>query len=988
MESDNIYITTNGSDNMKYEINSLHHGFKLHKKYEINELNAMAHIFKHEKSGAQLLYLKNDDDNKVFSAAFRTPPSDSTGVPHIVEHCVLSGSRKYKTKEPFMDMVKGSLKTFINAMTFSDKTIYPVASRNSKDFFNLVDVYLDSVFFPMIHEDKTIFMQEGWHYDISDRKDPLKYTGVVYNEMLGAYSTPESILDDVIDESLYPDTCYKYSSGGNPDHIPDLTLEGFTDFHKKYYHPSNSYLYLYGDMDLDMYLKHINEDYLQHFDVIQVDSVITPQTKLSERTEVTAHYPIAASETTDNKDYLSLSYNFGTATDTISYLTAQILKHSLITSTAAPVKKALIDAGIGEDISASTSDGIHNGISIIAKNTSDIRKHDFVNVIETTLMQLVKKGIDKELLQSSINIVEYDMRETSRFATKGIIYHINSMQSWLYGDDATVYLQYDPLLKELRDLLDTDHYEKFVEKYFLNNNHRALISLKPQPGLAEEKIKALTDKLQDYKDTLSNDELDSFIEDKKKLNDKQTSPDSAKALATIPQLEVSDVDKDEERIPQDVQPHGPATLLYHDIFSNDIGYIDFVFDMKPLSLELVPYANLLTSLITKMDTNQRSYDAMTNEIFKYTGGVTLQTVVYPAGDTDQTFYPRLAVRSKAIGENIGKVNSILKELLVDSNLTDKKRLKEILQLVKSRTDSAIIQNGHTYAGRRAASYQSPYARYNEVLTGLEYFWFISDLLENFDEKSDEIIENIQKVYKQVFNVNNLVMSFTGSQQDFTRFKSTIDTLNGSLNQDLLEPQNHVLKADRVNEGIITSGNVQYVAKSANYRKYGYTYNGDMNVLIMIANSEFLHDRVRAKGGAYGCSMSISQTGNIVMSSYRDPNLKETLAVYDELPEFVENLDISQEEMTKFIIGAISKIDAAMTAHMKGRTATANYISKITHEELQEERNEILATTPDQLKKYGPMLRQMLAENHRCVVGTEVKINEQSEVFDHIVPLKK
>lgn len=973
---------------MTHEINSIQHGFKLIKKYEIKELDSLAHVFEHEKSGAKLLYLKNDDDNKVFSAAFRTPPSDSTGVPHIVEHCVLSGSRKYKTKEPFMDMVKGSLKTFINAMTFSDKTIYPVASRNSKDFFNLVDVYLDSVFFPMIYEDKTIFMQEGWHYDLHDRKDPIKCTGVVYNEMLGAYSTPDSILDDVIDETLYPDTCYRHSSGGNPDFIPDLTFEDFTNFHKKYYHPSNSYLYLYGDMDLEMYLKHINEDYLQHFDAIEVDSEIVTQAPLTQKVEVTKPYPISVNESLENKDYLSLSYNFGKGTDTISYLTAQILKHSLITSTAAPVKKALTDAGIGEDISASASDGAHNGLSIIAKNTSEARKHDFENIIETTFIQLVSKGIDKELLQSSINIVEYDMREASRFATKGIIYHINSMQSWLYSDDPSVYLQYDPLLKELRDLLETDHYEKFVEKHFLNNPHRALITLKPSPGLGEEKAEALTQKMQTYKDGLSEADIDALIEENKVLQTKQMSPDSQEALATIPQLEVSDVDKDEECIPQEVIEYAPATILFHDIFANDIGYVDLVFDMKPISIELVPYVNLLTSLVSKMNTKAHTYDEITNEIFKYTGGVTLQPVVYPASDTDQVFYPRVAVRSKAIGNKLCKINDILAELLVETDLTDKKRLKEIMQQLKSRTNSAIIQNGHSYAGRRAAYYQSPYARYNETLNGLEYYWFISDILENFDDRIDEVIENIQKAYKQVFNMNNLVISFTGSRKDFETYKATLDVLKTKLNGEVLQPVSVEITPTRLNEGIITSGNVQYVAKSSNYYKHGYTYNGDLNVLGMIANSEFLHDRVRAKGGAYGCSMSFSQTGNIVISSYRDPNLKETLEVYDELADFVENLELTQEEMTKFIIGAISKNDAAMTPHVKGRTATANFISNVPYEELQQERDEILAASPEQLRKYAPMLRKVLADNYRCVIGTDTKIKENADLFEHVIQLKK
>lgn len=973
---------------MTYEINKVYHGFKLKKKYEIKELDSLAHVFKHEKSGARLLHLENDDDNKVFSVAFRTPPADSTGVPHIVEHCVLSGSRKYKTKEPFMDMVKGSLKTFINAMTFSDKTIYPVASRNEKDFFNLMDVYLDSVFFPMIYEDPEIFMQEGWHYDIHDMKDPINYTGVVYNEMRGAYSTPDTILDDAIGEALYPETCYSYSSGGNPDVIPELTFDNFTGFHKKYYHPSNSYIYLYGNGDIDSYLKHINEDYLSHFDAIDPDSEIKLQSKKFSRVEMTREYPMSVDENDENKDYLALSYDIGLVTNPIEYLTAQVLKHALITSTAAPLKKALLDAQIGEDISATMNDGVHCGLSIVAKNTSELRKQDFETVITTTLMQLVKNGIDKDLIKSSINIVEYDLREASRFATKGIIYHINSMQSWLYSDDPSMYLEYNPILAELTNLLDTDHYEKFVEEKLLNNDHTAAIVLKPKKGLGEEKAEALSRKLSDYKANLSENEIAKLIDDNSQLRKKQISPDSDEALATIPKLEVSDVDPKVEDIPQDVEQRDAYTLLHHDIFSNDIGYVDYVFDLSTVPFNLVPYANLLTFLITKMDTKSNSYVDLTKMIYKYTGGVTLQALVYSAKDSDQYFYPRVAVRTKAIGENIGNINSIIRELVVETDLTDKKRLKELIQQTKSRIESSIIQSGNSVAGRRVTSYFSPISKYTESLTGLDFYWFLADLADRFDDRADQAVEMLQEAYKLIFNVNNLVISFTGVKSDYELFVNDISSLTDQLQSDDLPYQEFDFDFSRVNEGITTSGNVQYVAKASNYRKYGYDYNGNINVLSVMLNSEFLHDRVRAKGGAYGCHISASHTGNIQMVSYRDPNLTETLEVYNEAADFIENLEINQDELTKYIIGAISKQDAALTPHMKGRTATANFISDTTYEELQQERDEILATTPDQLKAYAPLLRKVMDDDYKCVLGNDKKIKDHTNVFEHIVPLKK
>ncbi len=973
---------------MNYELNKTYHGFELIDKYPIEELDAIAYIFEHTHSGAKLLNLESDDDNKVFSAAFRTPPTDSTGVPHIVEHCVLSGSRKYKTKEPFMDMVKGSLKTFINAMTFSDKTIYPVASRNEKDFTNLMDVYLDSVFFPMLHETPEIFMQEGWHYDIHDKDEPITYKGVVYNEMRGAYSTPDSFLEDLIDEALYPNTCYSHSSGGNPDFIPDLTLEDFRAFHKKYYHPSNCYLFLYGNGDIDKYLQHMNEDYLCHFERQEIDSKISLQPPLTERVEKTAFYPVSEDESTENRDYLSLSYNLGLVTEPIEYLTGQILKHALVSSTAAPIKKALSDAELGEEVSAAATDGAHAGVSIILKNTSADKKDQFVDIIENAMRQLIENGIDKDLIRSSVNIVEYDMREASRFPTKGIIYHINSMQSWLYNDDPALYLKYSGLLETIRDLIETDHFEKFLEEKFLQNPHQALILLKPQPGLGDQKAEEVQKRLEAYKTQLSSKEIEKLIEDNAQLREKQLTPDSTEALATIPMLSVSDVEKDAENIPQTVEKQEEVTLLHHDIFSNDIAYVDYIFDLNHIALEDVPYVNLLTILLGKLDTEKHTYVDLTKEIYRYTGGVTVQSIVYSATDTDKTFYPKVAVRTKAIGKAIDVVNTLVNELLVETQFTDRKRLKDLLQEHKSKMEAGFQQNGHSIAGRRCQSYYSPIARYTEHLYGLDFYWFLSDLVQNFDVESDALSNKLQAISKAVFNRRELVISLTGSRQDYMRFKATLDSLYSGMNNTPYEKAEHNYNFKQINEGITTSGGVQYVSKASNYRNHGYDYSGSIHVLTTLLNSEYLHDRIRAKGGAYGCSISASQTGNMTVASYRDPNLTETLNVYAGAGDFIASLDLDQTTLDKYIIGTISKEDAAMTPHMKGRTATANYISGIDYDMLQQDRREILSTTVDDLRQYAELLKKTMQDNFVCVLGNDTTIKENADTFDVIVPLRK
>jgi len=973
---------------MNFEIDKSYHGFKLVDKYPVEELDSTAQVFEHEKSGAKLLHLDNSDDNKVFSVAFKTPPEDSTGVPHIVEHCVLSGSRKYATKEPFMDMVKGSLKTFINAMTFSDKTIYPVASRNDKDFFNLMDVYLDSVFFPKIYEVPEIFMQEGWHFDIHSKDEPLTYTGVVYNEMRGAYSTPDSILDDVISQSLFPDTCYNFSSGGDPDVIPDLTMENFTDFHKKYYHPSNSFIYLYGNGNIEKYLQHMDEDYLSNFERMDVDSDIALQEPFAKRNELEGVYPISEDESDENKDYLTLNYVLGDVIDPEVFLASQILKNILVTSTAAPLKKALLDAGLGEDIMASINDGSQIAMSIIAKNTDSKRKQDFDNVVTTTLMQLVRNGIDKDLIKSSINIAEYDLREASRFPTKGIIYHISSMSSWLYGGHPTSYLEYNKILSKLRETYESGYFETFITDRILNNPHQSMVVLKPEKGLGEKKAVLLAQKLSDIKSKLTDAEIESLIEKNEKLRKKQLSPDSAEALATIPKLSVSDVNKDAELIPQEIVEDGTVTLLHHDIFANNISYIDFLFDVSMVPIEKVQYVNLLSQLITKMDTQNNGYAELSNEIYNNTGGINLSAIVFLENNRDDIFHPKFVVRGKAIGDKTIKLIDLVRELLTETDLTDKKRLKEILQQSKSRMEMSIFQNGNSVASKRVTSYHSPITKYTETLSGLDYYWFVSDIVNNFDDKYDTVLENLISVYNTICNANNLVVSFTGEKDDFALFKDNLGTLTSELNLNKFEAQNYSFDFGQINEGIQSSSNVQYVAKGSNYRRLGYEFTGSMHVLTTILNSEFLHDRVRAKGGAYGCGLSIGRTGNIAVSSYRDPNLKDTLAVYDDISEFVKTLDLDQDALTKFIIGAISKMDSAMTPHMKGRTATADYIAGISHDENQKERDEILSTTPEDIRAFAPMIDSVMKDNYRCVLGNDNMIKDNEDVFDTLISLKK
>ena len=973
---------------MNFEVNKIYYGFKLLEEHKIDEIESIGRVFYHEKSGARLLHIENGDNNKVFSIGFRTPPSDSTGVPHIIEHCVLSGSRKYTTKEPFMDMVKGSLQTFINAMTYSDKTLYPVASRNEKDLFNLMDVYLDAVFYPKIYDIPEIFMQEGWHYELFDKEDDIQIKGVVYNEMQGAYSSPERILVDSIDKSLYPDTPYQYSSGGNPDVIPQLTYEDFLDFHRKYYHPSNSYIYLYGNGNIEEQLDFIDKNYLSNFNRIKVDSNIKIQKPFTQKNELEAYYHISQEESDKSRTYLSLNFVLGQNIDLETYLMNSILGPLLIDSPAAPLKKALLDAGIGEDIFSISTGGLQPSFGIVAKNTSIDKKEEFEKIIFDTLNNLIEQGIDKKLIQACVNMVEYDLREASRFPTKGIIYNIQSLDSWLYDGSPVSHLQYEKTLNQLRKNIDTGYFENFIKEHIVNNTHSSSVTISPKKGLADKKAGTLKEALKKYKNSLTEEEINALIHENNKLKEIQLSDDSPEAKASIPKLSLSDVDTKSEIIPQDIMEIDDITFLYHNIFTSKIGYLDIYFDISMIDEELIPYINILAGIIGKIDTETKSYSELSNEIYSHTGGIDLGASVYMKYNRDDVFHPKFIVSGKAIGNNIIKLLELISELILESKIKDEKRIKELLQQMKSRIEMSIFNKGHSIASRRVSSYFSPSRKYLEKLNGLDFYWFLSHLLDEFDSNSQEILSNLNKVYNMIFNKNNLIISFTGDEDDFSLVKNNLNVLTGNINNEKLDPVKYNFSQKRSNEGILSSANVQYVSKGYNFKRLGYDFNGSMRVLTTILNGDYLHNRIRAQGGAYGAGILVDRTGHLTTFSYRDPNLDKTLLVYNNMGDYIENLELSKEELTTYIIGTISRLDPATTPHMKGQIATNRYISNTSQEDVQKIRDQVLNTKLEDIKAFAPVLKDTMEENYLCVLGNENKIKENKKLFNELVPLKK
>lgn len=971
---------------MQLEVGKIYHGFKLTEEKNIKEVNGIGRMFLHEKSGAKLYNIENEDDNKVFSISFRTPPEDSTGLPHILEHSVLCGSRKFPLKEPFVELAKGSLNTFLNAMTFPDKTMYPIASQNDKDFLNLMDVYLDAVFYPNIYENPNILRQEGWHYDIDDVNGDITYKGVVYNEMKGAFSSPESVLSRKMQEALYPDSPYGVESGGDPEYIPDLTQEQFLEFHKKYYHPSNSYSYIYGNGNILEYLKFIDEEYLSNFDGITVDSEILLQKSFETPKELTFDYPISKGEKEEDKTFLALSYAVGKSTDAETYLAFDILTYLLLQTSSAPLKRALVDAGLGKDVTGSFESSIlQPTFSIVVKNSNPDKKEKFQQVVFDTLEKLVKEGIDKKLVEAAINRYEFSLREADFGSSpKGLIYGIQIMDSWLYDEDPAMHLEYEKTLEKVKSALNTNYFEKMIEKYLLNNSHRALMVVKPKRGLAEEKEKATCEKLRKFKASLSKEEIGKLVQETMELRKRQTTPDSLEDLNSIPLLNIEDIDPKVEDLPLIEKQEQGVKVLHHPLFTNHIVYLNMYFDTDVVPQELLPYISLLSKLLGKLSTEKYSYEDLGNEINVNTGGIGYKAEAFGEHGSDKEYYPKFVVQSKALVDKLPQLHSLIKEIILHTKFSEEKRLKEIVQETKSRLERNIQSAGHMVVAHRLYSYFSPIGHYLEALNGIEYYKFLVDLDNNFDSKKSEIQENLLKVSQLIFNRNQLLLSVTTDEKDYDDFTKHLPTLLEDLQGHKNNPVKYEFDFGAKNEGLMTSSEVQYVGKGYNFKRLGYSYTGSLQVLKTILSYDHLWNHIRVQGGAYGAFFNAGRDGNMYFLSYRDPNLMETFRAYDATTEYLRNFDVDEREMRKYIIGTISRLDSPLTNADKGERATSRYIRHMKLEDIQKERTEVLATTKEDIQNTSKLIEDVLKQNYVCAMGNEDKITTHKDAFSNLI----
>lgn len=958
-------------------------------EHRVEDVQSDGFILRHKKSGARIAILSNNDDNKVFYIGFRTPPEDETGVPHIIEHTTLCGSKKFPVKDPFIELAKGSLNTFLNAMTYPDKTVYPVASCNDQDFKNLMDVYLDAVFNPNITKYEEIFKQEGWHYELIGKDDELKINGVVYNEMKGAYSSPDEVLSSQIYRSLFPDNTYSKDSGGNPEYIPKLTYEAYLDFYHKYYHPSNSYIYLYGDMDVVERLEWLDKEYLSLYDYKKVNSEINKQPAFDKIKNVEAQYSITMDDSQENKTYLSYNRVVGDTLDEMLYQAFDVLDYALVSSPGAPVKQALIDAGIGDDVYGSYDAGILQPVfSFVAKNANASQADEFESIIENTLKEVVKTGINKEALLAGINSSEFKFREADfgQFP-KGLLFGLNCLDSWLFDDmKPFIHLECLGTFAKLRKAVDTDYFEKLIQEYLLDNTHGSSVTVKPKRGLGNEREEALAKELSDYKASLSDEEIKKLIEDTEHLKKYQEEPSSDEDLRKLPMLTRADMKKNAMPFSNIEDELSDVKVVRHDIESNGIDYISFLFDAGDFAQSELGYLGFFTNALGLVSTEKYSYTDLANATNIYTGGISTGTASHPDIKDRNNFVFKFEVKLKVLEKNLDKALELMEQMLLTSDFTDTKRLGELVAQIKARLQANLSSSGHLVAAMRSMSSFSRYALYQDELKGVAFYRSICCIEKELSESPKSVSDKLAAIAKKLFARNRMLISFTGNNEAYGNAKPSLEKVIAGFDKMSAIGNQAEVHFNTAKEAFIDASQIQYVAKTGDFICEGYEYTGALRLLRIILSYDYLWINVRVKGGAYGCMNTFLRSGESYFVSYRDPNLSDTLDVYDRIPEYIKSFSPDERDMTKYIIGTFSALDTPMNPEAKGSRSLSAYLEGITYEQIQKERNEILNAQPEDIRRLADLVEAVLKKDSICVIGNENMIKESAGLFENVEKL--
>lgn len=962
--------------------------YRLVSEEKIEEVGGAALILEHIKTGAKVLLIDNADTNRVFAVGFRTPPSDDTGVPHIMEHSVLCGSEKFPVKDPFVELCKGSLNTYLNAMTYPEKTVYPVASTNETDFKNLMSVYLDAVFCPNIYRTGLILKQEGWHYELDDREGDVTLNGVVYNEMRGAFSDPDSVLERHTKKVLFPDTAYAYESGGDPEAIPELTYEDFIAFHKRFYHPSNAYFYLYGALDFEERLRFMDEVYLSKYEKIDPESAIADQPAFLSPVHSEIRYGIAEGEDEDD-NLFALNWVTNELKDPVKTLALEVLSYALLNAPGAPVKQALLDAGIGTDIYGGSDTGYRQPVfSVTAKGASYEEAGQFEAIIDETLRKVSERGIPEKTLRAGIHNIEFSLREGDygRFP-KGLAFGLQAYETWMHDElSPTLYLKYNETFKTLKTLVGTDFYTDLIREKLIENSHRAFIAVVPEKGLTQKKDAALRTKLADYKASLSSEEIEKLIDDTAKLKAYQTEPSPEEDLKKIPMLTIGDISKESASLANEELLIDGTKTVFHRIDTAGIAYLDVLFKMDAVPEEDLQAAELLKNVLGGLSTAHYSYQELNDEISLYTGGIGFDLNTYLAADDSETVHENFYIRARALYEDLPDTLRLMREIALDTDFSDDKRILEIISEIRTEMQDNMVSSGHSTAVKRVLSYSSAYAKEDDTLIGIEFYRYLEDLEKNFADKKAALSDTFRRLIKLLFRKENMMLSYTAEDKGIDAIREILHDFTDGLSDEKYDKAPRHILPEKKNEGFMTSSQVQYVAMGGNFRKAGFRYSGAMKVLKTIMGYDYLWTNLRVKGGAYGCMSLFTREGEMAFVTYRDPKLKETLEVYRGIPDYIRSITLDERNRTKYIIGTISGIDTPLTPSLQGRRSFGAYLQGLTLDMIEQERAEIIGCTEDDLRALAAPVEAVLSENAVCVVGGEGKIRENADIFKEMKQL--
>lgn len=962
----------------KLTLGNVYSGFKVTRITYVREIGADLYEMEHQRSGAGLVYIDADDNNKVFSVFFKTLPEDSTGVFHILEHSVLCGSKRYPVKEPFVDMLKGSMATFLNAITFPDKTGYPVASCNDRDFANLMSVYLDAVFAPKVCEREEIFMQEGWHYEIEDPAGPMTYKGVVFNEMKGAYSSVDRRMMGCIDEALYPDSPYRHSSGGAPANIPDLTYEQFVAAYRKYYHPENSYMFLYGDMDVEERLAYIDTEYLSKyertgrcFDIPMQSPVVND--------DVRAEYPVTQSDPLEGNSYITYSCVVGDYSEKEKLLALDIIASVLTSTNDSPLKRIFLESGMAADMNAYVADGIAQPYLVFALRKTDAdRKEKFENMLFAELRRIAAEGIDKTALRAELNQAEFRMREGRQGGSpKGLGYNFSVLSSWLYGGRPELYLEYEEMFEHLKAGVDGRYFEDLIENCILQNDHHAVVVMTPSRTLSDEEAKAEADRIAAYRATLTDGEIAALCERTKALVEFQSAVDTPEQKATVPALALSDVSDTIVELPCRAEDYNGRTLLVTETDTKGIAYVNYYFDVSHLPLKYLPYANLFCSLAGQLSTKKHTAAQLDTAIKTHIGsfGTPMCTFTKKCDINDVT--PMVSIRAGMLGDDIPAALDLMDEIIRDS-VFDRDEIGKLITQRKNSMQMSIAQRGNSFASNRVQSYCTTDGAYVDKLWGIGFYRHLSALAADLDGKFDEIKEGLEAVVAELTRAN-LTIGITGDAELIGAFRAAAPSFAEGVPADgreryLLKPEYHG------NEAFVIPAGINYVAKGFNYIDAQLGIDPKRQVLSKILALDWLWNEVRVRGGAYGVSFGVSANGSATFSSYRDPSVARTIGAYDGTVEYLSNFAEKTPDITKYIISTAAGYERPRTPSSIGSSAQSNYFEGYTDDDRRADKRAVMETTPADIEAMIAMMQKLSKDGYCAVVGSREKIEEAGDIF--------